>query len=364
MDTHVVQSTPAFLKKQLMLPFENNPAKVILSISAGLKKLHKLLGHNVSNEISLQIGEQWMGTTSSNTEWQRSGKWDLEYISLQRSGKETPPPPYSRQVKTAPAEDEKERLAAYLPVRGPDDPPPPLPVFDALPVRDHGADGDSVGTGDDITSGFDWKRGPGALFSPRRADMTAAMATLKSQGPSRGARSTSERATKKALTGRGITRLLDTDLNIAPAPTPSSIAPATARAPSRVLSPGPSGDKLSKYPKYSRDLRDWELSGEGSDGEIPYANVIRVPNPVPFSPAARGRARGSHTTAEAGPVREVVHKMNPTRYFNAKGRIDCSRSTEAGTSGVSSQAESEIETTSPLSEYEHRDKWWAPLFTG
>ncbi|MEE6501310.1 hypothetical protein FKM82_004121 [Ascaphus truei] len=36
----------------------------------------------------------------------------------------------------------------------------------------------------------------------------------------------------------------------------------------------------------------------------------------------------------------------------------------AGTSGVSSQAESEVEHTSHSTEYEHRDKWWAPLFTG
>ncbi|MEE6524219.1 hypothetical protein FKM82_023562 [Ascaphus truei] len=34
--------------------------------------------------------------------------------SRQRSSKETPPPPYSRRAKTEPAEDEKERVAAYL----------------------------------------------------------------------------------------------------------------------------------------------------------------------------------------------------------------------------------------------------------
>ncbi|MEE6489855.1 hypothetical protein FKM82_015701 [Ascaphus truei] len=289
---------------------------------------------------------------------------DPEIHKQQRSGKETPQPPYSRQAKTATEEDEKERLVAYLSVREPDAPPTPMPVLDALPVRDPRAEGDSKGTADDVISGSTGKQGPGVLFSSRRVAMAAAMATLKSQGPSREAQHMAENAPKKAFLGRGITHLLDNDLNVAPAPAPSSIAPATAPAPSRVLSPGPSGDKLSKYLKYSKDLRDWELSDEGSDGEIPYDHVIPVSNPVPFSPSTRGRGRGSHAPAEAWPVPEVVQKMNPTRYFNAKGRRDCSRSTEAGTSGVSSQAESEVEHTCQSTEYEHRDKWWAPLFTG
>ncbi|XP_075455220.1 uncharacterized protein LOC142494672 [Ascaphus truei] len=201
-----------------------------------------------------------------------------ESISRQRSGKETPPPPYSRQAKTEPAESERERLAAYLPVRGPDDPSPPLPVLDALPVRDHGADGDSAGTNDDDTSGSGWHGGPAAIFAARGAAMAAALATLDRHGIHRGARNAPEKTSRKMPIGRGITRLLDIDTDIAdaPVPTPSAIAPVNAPAPSRVMTPGPSGDKLSKNPKYSKDWRDWELSDEGSDGEVPYDNVIRT----------------------------------------------------------------------------------------
>ncbi|XP_075449336.1 uncharacterized protein LOC142490799 [Ascaphus truei] len=101
--------------------------------------------------------------------------------------------------------------------------------------------------------------------------MAAAMATLRSQGPSRGSRGSAERASEKLPTGCGITCLLDIETDITPAPAPSAITPAPAPAPAHALSgvmtPGPSGDKLSKNPKYSKDLRDWELSDEGSDGE-------------------------------------------------------------------------------------------------